>query len=262
MPRYPMTCPTCGFDVPAALPFCGMCGTRVAQLCAACGFVNPLAYRFCGRCGAALTRGPLELPAPAAPSLPAPALVDAEAGPPLLTPLAEQALTSPTAIRLEGERRVATVVLTDMTSSVQLLELLGTEAWVELMNRILHILEAEVYRFGGEVNQFRGDGLVAFFGAAGVHEDDPERAVMAALSMQQALQRHAAELARGADLDLRLRIGINTGDVIVASVGDRRQHSEETAMGIAVAIAARMENAAEPGTILVSEFTHALIETH
>jgi predicted ATPase/class 3 adenylate cyclase len=169
-------------------------------------------------------------------------------------------LASPGAILLEGERRVATVLVTDMASSVQVLEVLGTEAWVELMNRVLHLLEAEIYRFGGEVSQFRGDGLVAFFGVAGVHEDDPERAVMAALSMQQALKRHAGELARRADLDLRLRVGINTGEVIVASVGDRRQHSEETAMGIAVAIASRMENAAEPGTILVSEYTQRLVE--
>lgn len=250
-----MTCPTCGFDVPAELPYCGMCGTRVAQLCPECGFTNPVVYRFCGRCGTALSVGA----ATAAPSAPILPLVDE-------TRLADPAesfpaLPSPSTILLEGERRVATVLVTDMTSSLQMLETLGTEAWVELMNRVLHILEAEIYRFGGEVSQFRGDGLVAFFGVAGVHEDDPERAVMAALSMQQALQRYVSELPQRADLDLRLRVGINTGEVIVASVGDRRQHSEETAMGIAVAIAARMENAAEPGTILVSEYTQHLLAT-
>lgn len=253
-----MPCPKCGFNVPPEMAFCGMCGTRVGVLCPECGFGNPLPYRFCGRCGSALSPLPAAVPPAEVPLMP---LVDETR---LADPAESQpALTSPGAILLEGERRVATVLVTDMASSVQVLEALGTEPWVELMNRVLHLLEAEIYRFGGEVSQFRGDGLVAFFGAAGVHEDDPERAVMAALSMQQSLQRYAGELARGgqADLDLRLRIGINTGEVIVANVGDRRQHSEETAMGIAVAIAARMENAAEPGTILVSEYTQRLVET-
>ena len=102
------------------------------------------------------------------------------------------------------------------------------------MNRVLQLLETEVYRFGGEVDQFRGDGLVAFFGASSVHEDDPERAVMAGLAMQKSIQTYAKELTNTQDIELRLRVGVNTGEVIVGSVGDSRQHSEETAMGEAV----------------------------
>ncbi len=97
--------------------------------------------------------------------------------------------------KLEGERRVATVILADVRSSTDLMEQIGTEAWVEIMNRVLQNLEAEIYRFGGQVDQFRGDGLVAFFGAASAHEDDPERAILAALSMQYAIQPYGAELA-------------------------------------------------------------------
>ncbi|MBU0705550.1 MAG: AAA family ATPase [Chloroflexi bacterium] len=148
-----------------------------------------------------------------------------------------------------------------MTGSTDLLEQIGTEAWVEIMNRVLHILEAEIYRFGGKVDQFRGDGLVAFFGATSAHEDDPERAVLAGLAMQRAIKPYAAELTEREGVDLRLRVGVNTGEVIVASVGDSRQHSEDTAMGEAVALAARMETAAEPGTVLVSENTHRLVES-
>ncbi len=168
--------------------------------------------------------------------------------------------TLPSTVQLTGIRRLATVVLADVMGSTDLMARMGTEAWVEMMNRVLQILEAEVYRLGGEVDQFRGDGLVAFYGASSVHEDDPERAVLAGLAMQKSLKTYAAELAEKEGIELLLRVGINTGEVIVGSVGDSRQHSEETAMGEAVALAARMETAADPGTVLVSENTYNLIE--
>jgi len=241
-----MKCPNCGFDNPPGMKFCGMCGTRLAQACPACGFANPPEFRFCGQCGAPLIQEP-GLVQPPQPQFP----VEAEV--PTRPP--------PAPVQLEGERRLATIILTDVRGSTDLLERIGTEAWVEIMNRVLQILEAEVYRFGGEVDQFRGDGLVAFFGATSAHEDDPERAVLAGLAMQQALKPYAAELAEQEGIDLQLRVGINTGEVIVASVGDRRQHSEDTAMGAGLALAARMETAAEPGTVLVSENTYRLVES-
>ena len=146
-----------------------------------------------------------------------------------------------------------------MHGSTDLLEQLGTEAWVEVMNRIFQILEGEIYRLGGKVDQFRGDGLVAFFGATTAHEDDPERAVLAALAMQDSLKTYAAEMHAQSGIDLSLRVGVNTGEVIVTSIGDSRQYSEDTAMGEAIALAARMETAAEPGTVLVSENTYQLV---
>jgi class 3 adenylate cyclase/tetratricopeptide (TPR) repeat protein len=171
-----------------------------------------------------------------------------------------------TPLSLEGERRVATIVIADVKGSTDLMEQVGTERWVEIMNRVLQILETEVYHYGGEVDQFRGDGLVAFFGASAAHEDDPERAVLAAMAMQEALRAYAATLAeerRGGapPIRLQLRVGVNTGEVIAANIGDRRKHSEDTAMGGAIALAARMEAAAEPGTVLVSENTYRLIPT-
>lgn len=175
------------------------------------------------------------------------------------TPLAGNARAADS----HGERRLVTVVIADVKGSTQLLEHLGTEAWVKLMNRLFAILEAEIKRFGGAVDQFRGDGLVAFFGATETHEDDPVRAVLATLAMQEALKPLAAELRaresagnwRG---ELRLRIGVNTGEVIV---GKPQAQREETAMGEAITIAARMEQAAEPGTVLVSEHTYRLTWT-
>ncbi len=161
-------------------------------------------------------------------------------------------------VPLEGERRVATIILADVKGSTDLLEQVGTETWVKLMNRVLQILETEVYRFGGKVDQFRGDGLVAFFGTTAAHEDDPERAVLAALAMQEALRPYVAELKEREGISLALRVGVNTGEVIVTSVGNDRQYREETAMGEAIALAARMETAAEPGTVLASENTYRL----
>jgi len=238
-----MKCPNCGFDGLPGMKFCGFCGNRLAQACPACGFANPLDYRFCGMCGTQLSRSPLPIPVPE------------------LQPLGEAAAPPSAPLRLEGERRLATVILADVAESTDLVERIGTEAWVEIMNRVFQILGSEIYRFGGEVDQFRGDGLVAFFGATSAHEDDPERAVLAALAMQEAIRSYAAELAERQGIDLLLRVGVNTGEVIAARVGDSRQHSEDTAMGEAVAIAARMEAAAEPGTVLVSENTYRLVES-
>jgi class 3 adenylate cyclase/tetratricopeptide (TPR) repeat protein len=249
-----MECPNCGFTNPPGNKFCGMCGTRLARACSACGFFNPPDFRFCGQCGAPLVQEADRAKLPPPPVL---AEVEKEASTPAQPPLAPVELPT----HLEGERRLATVILADVTGSTDLLEQIGTEKWVEIMNRVFHILESEIYRFGGEVDQFRGDGLVAFFGATSAHEDDPERAILASLAMQQALKRYAAELTQQESIDLLLRVGINTGEVIVASVGDRQRHSEDTAMGEAIALAARMETAAEPGTVLVSENTHRLVES-
>jgi class 3 adenylate cyclase/tetratricopeptide (TPR) repeat protein len=231
------------------MKFCGQCGIRLGQTCQNCGFVNPPEHRFCGQCGTRLE----EQPVPAVPA----ELTKTE---PVSSPRVEMPDVAP--VQLEGERRLATVILVDVAQSTDLLERIGTEKWVQIMNRVLQTLEAEVYRFGGTVDQFRGDGLVAFFGADAAHEDDPERAVLAGLAMHRAIEPYATELAEQDGIALTLRVGVNTGELIVASIGDRRHYAEDTAMGEAIALAARMETAAEPGTVLVSDNTYHLVETY
>ena len=225
-----------------------MCGARLVFACPACAALNPLEYRFCAACGAQLAEEP-RLPAAPAPAYPAAEKV--REGPPTANnfpaPLAG------------GERRVATVILADVKNSTSLIEKVGSEAWVAIMDHIFQVLEADIYRFGGIVDQFRGDGLVAFFGTRTADEDDPEHAVLAGLTMQQSLQRYAAELREHEGIPIELRVGINTGEVIVTRVGDRAQHQEYTAMGEAVAVAARMEQGAAPGTVMVSENTYRLV---
>ena len=255
-----MKCPTCGFDSLPAMSFCGMCGTRLAIACPVCAFQNPPDYRFCGSCGHSLdgeidegiqVEGGLESDRTigVSPQVVSETLSSSEGGDDSAGP-----------VRLDGERRVASVILADVCGSTDLMEQIGTEAWVRMMNQVFHILESEIYRYGGVVDQFRGDGLVAFFGTTVAHEDDPERAVLASLSMQDAVARYAERLAEEQGIALSLRVGVNTGEVIVARIGDRSQHSEDTAMGEAIALAARMESAAEPGTVLISENTFHLVE--
>lgn len=242
-----MKCANCGFDSPPGMKFCGMCGTRLALVCPVCGTANPPGYRFCGMCGTALGDS-----VSLAQSVPAPVTA------PVSTPAPIE--TAEGAVNLEGERRIATVILADVQNSTDLMEQIGSEAWVDLMNQVLQRMETEIYRFGGVVDQFRGDGLVAFFGARAAHEDDPERAVLAGLAIQKTVKAYSADLAEQKGLDLKVRVGINTGEVIVTSVGDRRRHWEDTAMGEAVSIAARMETAAQPGTVLVSQNTYQLTQ--
>lgn len=239
-----MNCPKCDFTNPLEMRYCGQCGTRLTSKCPECGSFNPLVFRFCGMCGNRIFS---EASSNAVASSHQNGYERQAPDPP------------PTSTTLgDSERRIATVVVSDFTESTPLLEKVGTEEWVDLMNRILHLLENEIHRYGGEVSQFRGDGMVAVFGAGSSHEDDPERAVLAALSMQRAFGAFQAKLTQPEAANLRMRVGVHTGEVIVQSASGR-QNWEEAAMGLAVAVATRLESSAEPGSILVSESTHKLI---
>ncbi|MBN1936997.1 MAG: AAA family ATPase [Anaerolineae bacterium] len=249
--RLLIHCPQCGFDNWPGMAYCGHCGTRLRVECANCGFANPQAHRFCGQCGRALVASEAVSFVDESQVLERAYMPDGSVEPrPVVEP------------RLQGERRSVTVLIADVKGSTQLLERIGTESWVEVMNYVLQLLEAEIYRYGGQVNQFRGDGLVAFFGVSSAHEDDPERAVLAALAMQESVKAYAHGLNEQQGIDLLVRIGLNTGEVIVTNIGDSSQHNEDTAMGEAISLAARMEAAAEPGTVLVSENTYHIVASH
>jgi len=218
-----------------------MCGALLAKACPHCNAFNPLEFRFCGTCGISL----VETIAPEA--LASPIQAEAPGAASGQKPLRE----------LEGERRPATVLMADVFDSTVILEQIGSEAWVDLMNRLLQLMEREIQRFGGRVDQFRGDGLVAFFGSQDAHEDDPERAVLAGLAIQQAVKVFALEWNTERQMGLLVRVGVNTGEIIRTSVGDNRP--QDTGMGEAITMASRMETSAEPGTVLVSENTYRLI---
>ncbi len=161
--------------------------------------------------------------------------------------------------RVEGERRVVTMLFSDVKGSTALAENLDPEDVLEIMNGAFEELIAPISRYGGTLARLMGDAILAFFGAPASHEDDPERACRAALEIVEGIGRYASRLERERGIrGFNVRVGINTGLVVVAEVGTELR-VEYTAMGDAVNIAARMEAAAEPGTVLITEATRRLV---
>ena len=169
---------------------------------------------------------------------------------------------SPAIVRTSpvAERRIATVLSAEVVRSRELLAAVGTEAWAERMNRVLGLLASELRRYGGEVAQFRQHRLLAFFGLSTAHEDDGERAVLAALAMQEVMDTHHADQSSQQVPALRLAVGVNTGEVITSTAGGEGGRPDRTALGPAVVVAEGLRTAAGPGAILVGATTHRLVE--
>jgi len=161
---------------------------------------------------------------------------------------------------LASERRVATVLLAQVSGAADLLDELGAERWVEVIKRAFQVLGSEVHRYGGEIEQYRSEGFIAFFGVTAAHEDDAERAVLAALAMRTAMEEYAVETLGRIGLKLDLSVTIHTGELIAPHVDNARRGREGTAMGRAIAVVERVEAAvAKPGAVLVTEHTHRLV---
>jgi class 3 adenylate cyclase/tetratricopeptide (TPR) repeat protein len=240
------TCPQCGFASPAGMRFCGRCGAALAARCPHCGAEAPPDFRFCGHCGKSLQ----DAPAPAAVAPPERAVY---------TPkhLADKILKSRSA--LEGERRQVTVLFADLAGFTSLAEKLDPEEVHRIVNGCFERITAEVHRFEGTINQYTGDGVMALFGAPIAHEDSARRAAHAALGIQRAITDYAATLRAERGPSLAMRIGLNTGAVVVGAIGDDLR-MDYTAVGDTTNLAARMQQTARPGTVVVSEATHRAIE--
>ena len=240
-----MKCPRCQQENPPGAKFCIACATSLARACVQCGTPLPPDARFCPECArptgeSAATR---------------PRFVSPES----YTPkhLAEKILTSRSA--LEGERKQVTVLFADLKGSMELLADRDPEEARALLDPVLeHMMEA-VHRYEGTVNQVMGDGIMALFGAPLAHEDHAVRACYAALRMQQAVKQHADGVRRRHGLTVQIRVGLNSGDVLVRAIGsDLRM--DYTAVGQTTHLAARMEQLAEPGAIVLSPATLELVE--
>jgi class 3 adenylate cyclase/tetratricopeptide (TPR) repeat protein len=170
--------------------------------------------------------------------------------------LAEKILTSRTA--LEGERKQVTVLFTDVSGFTSISEKLDPEDVHQLMNRAFELILGEVHRYEGTINQFLGDGVMALFGAPIAHEDHAQRAVHAALGMQRVLQGYGAELQRTRGITFRVRMGLNTGLVVVGSIGDNLR-MDYTAVGDTTNLASRMVHLAESGHVVIAEDTHRAV---
>jgi class 3 adenylate cyclase/tetratricopeptide (TPR) repeat protein len=232
-----MRCPQCELESPATAIFCGGCGTRLVVRCHACRATSPPGASVCSRCGA---------PLPAA-VLPDDAWPQAEAPP-------GRAYAPPAGPRLEEERKRVTVLFADVEGSMELLADRDPEEARELLDAVIDRMMEAVHHYEGTVNQVRGDGIMALFGAPVAREDHAVRACFAALRMHGALADYAAAALVAWGIQPRIRVGINSGEVLVRARSSEL-HTEYTAIGSTTHLAARMEGLAAPGTTLITTAT-------
>jgi class 3 adenylate cyclase/tetratricopeptide (TPR) repeat protein len=220
--------------------------------CTSCGFNNPPGMKFCGNCGTrlAVTSGLLGTAASEAPSI-TPEQMGVMMGADLLERFRQAGLEA------AGQRRNVTVLFADISGYTALSHRLDPEEVYHLIQQFSQLLAADVYKYDGTVDKFTGDGLMAVFGAPIAHENNAERAVRAALDMQADVTRLSEQVHTRVGVELRVRIGLNNGTVIVGSVGSNMMMNY-TAIGDTVNLASRLEQAATPGTILASESVYRL----
>jgi class 3 adenylate cyclase len=210
-----MSCAACGTQNPDGARFCMACGAQLEHRCPSCGTPAPAEARFCMNCGSRMD----------------------EAGAP-----------APRTDKLPEERRQVTVLFADLSGYTAVAERMDPEAVKGLVDRVLLRLGEEVERYGGTVDKYIGDNVMAIFGAPVAHEDDEERAVRAGLGMQAAMGGVNEDLPDGVHFELR--VGVNTGEVLAGAVGQ-----DYTVVGDTVNVAARLQSAARPGSVTVGERT-------
>jgi len=241
-----MQCPRCHAENREGRRFCGECGLSFASTCASCGFLNEGSEKFCGGCGRSLAPSP---------TLPEPKF----GSPQSYTPrhLVEKILISKAA--LEGERKQVTVLFADLKGSMELLADRDPEEARKLLDPVLERMMEAVHRYEGTVNQVMGDGIMALFGAPLAHEDHAVRACYAALRMQESVAQYAEGVFRSQGVPVQIRVGLNSGEVVVRAIGSDL-HMDYTAVGQTTHLAARLEQMATPGQILLAPATLQLAE--
>jgi class 3 adenylate cyclase len=230
-------CRACGHQNEPLARFCNQCGAPLGG-CPHCGGQNPPGSRFCQGCGQSLA---------------------GRAGGYTPRHLAEDVLRRGGGV--EGERKQVTVLFADVAGFTALAERLDPENVHAIMDACFAILLDEIHRFEGTINQFTGDGVMSLFGAPVAHEDHARLALNAALGIQRALGEFEQRLRQEQGLDFRMRIGLNSGPVIVGRIGDDLR-SDYTAVGDTTNLAARMLTLAEPGGVVVTEHTYRLAQSY
>ena len=242
-----MKCPRCSHDNPEGSRFCAQCGNQLEMACPVCSHAVLPDDRFCSNCGNPLTGE------------------DRSAGLDHTRYAPEETLHKITEARsghaMRGERRTVTMLFADIKGSTAMAESLDPEDWADIVNGAFEHLIAPVYRYEGTLARLQGDAVLAFFGAPIAHEDDPIRAVRAGLEIIERLRPYKAKMKQRWGIPIDVRVGINTGLVVVGAVGSDLK-VEYTALGDAVNVAARMEQTAEPGTVRVTQETWDLISDH
>jgi len=248
-----MECLACSFQNPEGMKFCGGCGAKLEKICPNCNFKNPPEFKFCGECGHSQQTA---------------------AGPPVnqdrsfqdkleqIQRYLPQGLTEKILARrdkIEGEKKQVTVMFCDMAGFTSLAEKLGSEQTYSLMDKVYEILIHKVHDYGGTVNEMTGDGIMALFGAPLAVEDAPVRAIRSAHAIHRGIRGFSDEIEKEMQdhFQLKMRIGIHTGTVVVGTLGNDLR-VEFKAVGDTVNLASRMESLAEQGSTYVTETTFQL----
>jgi len=236
-----MRCPSCNRDNPNDAKFCVGCGSPFAGRCAKCGAENPSDASFCKQCGTRLVAEPV---ASAAVVVPGRVGVSAEQ--------ADSAA-------LDGERKIVTALFADIKGSTELEQDLDPEEARAIIDPALKIMIDGARRYDGYV-QSTGDGIFALFGAPIAHEDHPQRALHSALRMQQDIRRYGDRLLQGGGVPIEIRVGVNTGEVVMRPLKTGDSNTEYAPIGLTTNLASRMQAVARTGSVVVSEATRKLVE--
>lgn len=244
-----MNCPRCNNQNPDTAAFCDACGARLETACPNCGEPNRRYAKFCRNCGQSINQTTNTAPTPIA-GTPAPDTY-------VPKHLSEKILA--TRHTLEGERKQVTVLFADIRGSTKLLEELDPEEAQKTVDPVLHVMMDAVHRYEGTVNQIVGDGIMALFGAPLAHEDHALRACYAALAMQEEMRRYRQRLGQSEESGLQIGVGMNSGEVVVRSI-DNDLNIEYSALGHTTNLAARMQELAGRGSILMTASTLRQVE--
>ena len=239
-----MRCSSCNFENAAGKKFCIQCGSALSPRCPRCGSENPPEASFCGDCGASLgtesAAGDLR-PSPGS-----------AAQPQRSSTLIQQEVADASEVP-DGERKTVTALFADIKGSMELIEDLDPEEARRLVDPALKLMMDAVHHYEGYVAQSTGDGIFALFGAPVAHEDHPQRALHAARRMQEDLKRYAEKLRSRGQPPLSVRVGVNSGEVVVRSIQTGDAHTEYTPIGHSTSLAARLQTLAAPGSVAIGQ---------
>ena len=233
-----MRCAKCGFENPEGMKFCGQCTAALVLVCPQCRAENPPGFKFCGQCTAALTH-------PAAKTRTAESAIAIREG--------------DEAAAIDGERKTVTALFADIKGSTELEQNLDPEEARAIIDPALKIMIDAARRYDGYV-QSTGDGIFALFGAPIAHEDHPQRALHAALRMQQEIRGYGDRLLEGGGGPIEIRVGVNTGEVVMRPLKTGVSNTEYAPIGLTTNLASRMQAVARTGSVVVSEATRKLVE--
>src|SRR5260370_19808828 len=243
-----MRCTKCGTESTTSRKFCAACGSPLSSRCPKCGAENALASAFCEDCGTALA-GHASFAATSSPQ------ATSTAANIRVTP--DQANASTT---IDGERKTVTALFADIKGSMELIEDLDPEEARAIVDPAIRLMIDAADRYDGYVVQSTGDGIFALFGAPLAHEDHPQRALYAALRMQEEMSRYSAKVIADGGMPVEARVGVNTGEVVVRSITTGAGQTEDTPTAPTAKLASRMQAVAPTGSIAISEQTHKFVE--